>query len=287
MTDHSSRQAEDRPILPDERSGVLLPDNLERYAANWIAPAAEVDAVVDQFWHVSWAFPDGESADQRIIDLPAVTVTIEDGDTPAPLVVTGVQTGAWRRMIHGRGRVFAIRLRPAGLAIVSDLAPSSVRDATIPVTPSLDARLYEFMREVATTPTPAERARSAERVVAGLLIEQPVSEKGLLANAVLDELRARVRHRTGTTLPQHFGVSERTVERALMDTVGHGPKWISRRIRLQEVALALATRPDASLAAIAAELGYADQSHLTADFRAVAGITPGGYRRRLTELRAR
>lgn len=277
MTETGQRHAEERPILPDDRSGVLLPGHLERYAANWIAPAPEVATVVDQFWHVSWAFAEDESTDQRIIDLPAVTVTIEDGDVPAPLVVTGVQTGAWRRTIRGSGRVFAIRLRPAGLTVISDLAPAAVRNATLPLTPALDARLYRLMREIAAVSTPAERARVASETIAGRIIERPVSEKGFLANAVLDELRARVHRRTGPPLTQHFGVSERTVQRVLMETIGHGPKWISRRIRLQEVALALATRPDAGLATIAAELGYADQSHLTRDFRSTAGITPAAY----------
>ncbi len=279
MTETGQRPTEERPILPDDRSGVLLPGNLERYAANWITPAPEIATVVDQFWHVSWSFPDGESTDQRIIDLPAVTVTIEDGDVPAPLVVTGVQTGAWRRTIRGRGRVFAIRLRPAGLAVISDIAPEAVRNATLPLTSALDARLYRLMREIAAVSTPAERARVASETIAGRLIERPVSEKALLANAILDELRAQVHRRTGTPLTQHFGVSERTVQRALMETIGHGPKWISRRIRLQEVALALATRPDTGLATIAAELGYADQSHLTSDFRSTAGITPAAYAR--------
>jgi AraC-like DNA-binding protein len=284
MTDLSPQQAGGRPILPDERSGVLVPENLTRYAANWIAPVPEIAAVIDQFWHVSWSFPEGESVDQRIIDLPAITATIEEGDVPAPLVVTGVQNGAWRRTIRGHGRVFAIRLRPAGLAVVSDLTPTAVKNAAIPLTTALDARLHEFMRSVAAASTPVERARAAGEGFAARLAERPPSEKGLLANAVLDELRARIRNRTGSTLAQHFGVSERTIQRALVDTTGHGPKWISRRIRLQEVALALQTRPDTGLATIAAEIGYSDQSHLTADFRAVAGITPSEYRRRLVEL---
>jgi AraC-like DNA-binding protein len=284
MTDLSPPQAGGLPILPSERSGVLVPENLTRYAANWIAPTPEIVAVIDQFWHVSWSFREGESVDQQIIDLPAITATIEEGDVPAPLVVTGVQNGAWRRTIHGRGRVFAIRLRPAGLAVVSDLTPAAVKNATMPLTSALDARLHDFMRSVAAASTPAERARVAGEGFAARLAERPASEKGLLANAVLDELRARIRNRTGSTLAQHFGVSERTIQRALVDTTGHGPKWISRRIRLQEVALALQTRPDTGLATIAAEIGYTDQSHLAADFRAVAGITPSEYRRRLVEL---
>lgn len=287
MTVSPPGQEGDRPIRPRERSGVLEPDNLDRYAANWIEPSPAVSAVVDQFWHVSWAFPDGDSTDQRIIDLPAVTVTIEEGDVPAPLVVTGVQGGAWRRTIRGRGRVFAIRLRPAGLALLGDIPPSAVSDRTIPLSDALDTRLHRFAQDVASAPTPAERAHTAERAITRLLEERPLSERELLANAILDELRARPRPRTGDALARRFGVSERTVQRALMETIGHGPKWISRRIRLQEVALALATRPDDAVASIAADLGYTDQSHLTADFRGVAGITPSDYRRRLAELHPR
>jgi len=80
-----------RPIGVDERSGVLQPENLARYDALWIDPAPQVAAAVDQYWHVSWTLEEGERLDQRIIDLPAVTVTIEEGAVPAPLVVTGVQ----------------------------------------------------------------------------------------------------------------------------------------------------------------------------------------------------
>jgi AraC-like DNA-binding protein len=51
-----------------------------------------------------------------------------------------------------------------------------------------------------------------------------------------------------------------------------------RRRRLQEAAQQLRIDPRTSLAELAAQLGYADQAHLTADFRAVLGFTPSAYR---------
>ena len=285
MTAASRPPTPDRPIRPDERSGVLHPDNLIRYDARWVAPDPAVEAVVDQYWSVSWALSSGERLDQRIIDLPAITVTVEDGDVPAPLVVTGIQRGAWRRTIHGRGHVFAIRLRPAALTVVGDLDPAAIADAAVPLTETLDPRLHALMRQIARQSTTAARARVADEAIRSRLIERPPTATGLLANAVLDELRARLRSRTGTDLAMQFHVSERTIERALTDTLGHGPKWVSRRVRLQEVALALATKTDDDLSAIAAELGYTDQSHLARDFRAVAGVAPSTYRRDLARLR--
>lgn len=92
---------------------------------------------------------------------------------------------------------------------------------------------------------------------------------------------------TGPGLAERFACSARTIQRALTESLGHGPTWISRRIRLQEVALALATRPIDDLAAIATEPGYSDQSHLTSDFRATTGITPHAYRQAVGRIATR
>ena len=278
--------AKKRPIAASERSGVLYPERLARYQAGWIDPCPAVSAVVDQYWHVSWALEDGERLDQPIIDLPAITVSIEDGDVPAPLVVTGVQGGAWRRTIIGRGRVFAIRLRPAGLAVLSDLTPAQVADATVPLTAELDPRLHALIQRIASHTDPAERAQAANESIRQALTERAPTSAGCLANDVLDELRERIHHRTGTTLTERFARSERTIQRACLDTLGYGPKWLSRRIRLQEVALALVARPTEELAVIAADLGFTDQSHFTNDFRTATGITPDAYRRAINNLTA-
>ncbi|GAA1830136.1 AraC family transcriptional regulator [Agromyces salentinus] len=267
------------PIRPDERSGMLHPRNVERFAAAWIDPHPSVAAVVDRYWHVTWNLPEGEHIDQRIIDHPAVTLTIEAGDVPAPLLVTGVQRGAWRRRITGSGSVFAIRLRPAGLEVVSDLAVRSVADAATPVIPTLDARVHRLLATVEPEADAAARAAAADDAIATLLVERPLDAEQELANAVLVELAERVHERTGTTLGAGLGASDRAVQRALARTVGHGPKWVTRRVRLQEVARVLSTDASVQIADLAARLGYADQAHLGNDFRGVVGLTPGAYQR--------
>jgi AraC-like DNA-binding protein len=268
----------------DETSGVLHPANLDRYHALWMTPAPTVREVVDQYWHVRWRMADGESIDQAIIDLPAVTLTIEAGDVPAPLVVTGVHLQAWRRRIEGTGDVFAVRLRPAGLALLSSLRPTDLVEATIPLTPLLDVRLHDLMARIAREPAPDARAKVADELIGERLrVSQPPATH-LLANRVLDELRSRPYHRTGAPLAERLGASERTIQRALAATLGTGPKQAARRIRLQQTAQAIATSGDEDLAGIAVQLGYTDQAHLTSDFRAATGTTPGAYRRDLRRL---
>lgn len=273
-----------RPIAPQERTGVLHPENLERYAARWIDPSPAVAEVVDRYWHVRWALPVDESIDQRIVTLPAITLSIESGDVPARLVITGAQRSVWERRIGGQGEVFGMRLRPAGLAVLGDLSAASIVDATEPVTADLDPGMYELLSEIASASGVDGRAAAADRAIAVRLARHPIHAEGRLANAILDELTARLRTRAGHGLAEHFGVSERAIQRALHRTIGLGPKRVSRLVRLQEVARVLSSSGARDLAMLAAELGYADQAHLQHDFRDVAGVAPGAYARAVSAL---
>ncbi|MCD2443519.1 helix-turn-helix domain-containing protein [Agromyces sp. SYSU K20354] len=277
-------RAPGRPIGPEERTGMLHPANLERYGARWIDPDPRIAHVVDRYWHVQWRLGPGEEIDQRIVTQPAVTLSIEEGAVPAQLVVTGAQSGAWRREIRERGAVFAVRLRPAGLAVLADLAAADLVDGTFAVSAATDPRLYGVLEEIAAADGVDARAATADRVIASALQRHPIGSDGRLANAVLDELLARLRSRAGDSLAIAFGVSERAVQRALHDSIGLGPKRVTRLVRLQEVARRLAAPAGVDLATLAAELGYVDQAHLQHDFREVAGVSPGAYVRSLREL---
>lgn len=74
-----------------------------------------------------------------------------------------------------------------------------------------------------------------------------------------------------------FDLTERSLQRITARRIGLSPKWLIQRRRLQEAAERLASGETVDLARIATEIGYADQAHLTRDFRRVTGLTPGRY----------
>ena len=152
------------------------------------------------------------------------------------------------------------------------------------MTAQLDSGLHSLLSGIAASTSPEARAGAADAAILERMAERPPRSEDLLANAILDELTSRIRSRTGDALAEGFRVSERTVQRALRATVGRGPKWVSRRIRLQEVVRALTAGGGDTLATLAVELGYADQAHLTRDFRNTAGVAPAAYLRSLQGL---
>ncbi|MCO1656444.1 helix-turn-helix domain-containing protein [Pseudonocardia humida] len=78
------------------------------------------------------------------------------------------------------------------------------------------------------------------------------------------------------------GWSHKHLTRRFTTQVGLAPKAAARVIRFGRAVNQLG-RGAPSLARLAAESGYADQAHLTRDFRSLAGVTPGDF---LTRLRA-
>ena len=77
------------------------------------------------------------------------------------------------------------------------------------------------------------------------------------------------------------GLSPRELRRRFATDVGYGPKTLQRVLRFRDVVHDL--RPGASLADLAARHGYADQSHLGRECRALSGSSPA----RLLALLAR
>jgi transcriptional regulator GlxA family with amidase domain len=73
------------------------------------------------------------------------------------------------------------------------------------------------------------------------------------------------------------GLGQRTLQRMFLQNAGVSPTWVIRRYRLLEAAEAVREGAPVSWAEVAASLGYADQSHLTRDFRAAIGQTPAAY----------
>ncbi|WP_375595761.1 helix-turn-helix transcriptional regulator [Algihabitans albus] len=103
------------------------------------------------------------------------------------------------------------------------------------------------------------------------------SSDGALAKAVWVVLQ-RSPDRTVAAVAELLGVGTRRLQQAARRELGLSPKEIARLLRHQQALEMIASRPT-SLAQIAQDAGYADQSHMTREFAAFGAITPGDLRR--------
>jgi AraC-like DNA-binding protein len=77
------------------------------------------------------------------------------------------------------------------------------------------------------------------------------------------------------------GFSHRRFLQLFRQSVGLAPKTYLRVLRFQRVLPALQGDAVPSLAALAADMGYSDQSHFNREFMAFSGVTPLTYRQRM------
>ncbi|MGA7173159.1 MAG: helix-turn-helix domain-containing protein, partial [Candidatus Dormiibacterota bacterium] len=73
-------------------------------------------------------------------------------------------------------------------------------------------------------------------------------------------------------ISRRIGVSERQLLRRCLAAIGYGPKTLDRILRLQRAFSR--SLPVSTLADLAVDSGYADQSHLSRECRRLAGLTP-------------
>lgn len=82
---------------------------------------------------------------------------------------------------------------------------------------------------------------------------------------------------TNADMARTAGMSARAFERSFQREYGLPPQQYLKRLRIQTACRLLVDTRE-SIAAIAQRCGFADQSHLTREFRRVTGLTPGSYR---------
>jgi len=110
---------------------------------------------------------------------------------------------------------------------------------------------------------------------------------GVATNSMLFKAGAAMRKSAGTMSVSRVAAEAhttvRTLERKFKRSAGYSIKDVSGLIRFEQVRNHLWLYPNASLAGLAHELGYTDQSHLNREFKRYSGTTPAAFARKARE----
>lgn len=240
------------------------------------SPSPELADLVQRYWIPVWSLPSAQQ--QSTLQHPACLIVVSDSYARSYGVVRGLSTVT----LEGSGWAVGTMLTPAAGALVFGGSVSPLTDRHLDLTDlaSLDAGILVGTIQAAMSPDPQSSA--AHQAALTAVEDQvrrflPVDEEGLLVNAVVDWIREHPDVVRVAEVAAAFDLTERTLQRLITHRVGLTPKWLIQRRRLHD-AVARIKAGTASLADLAADLGYADQAHFTQDFRTVTGLTPGRYR---------
>jgi AraC-like DNA-binding protein len=249
----------------------LQPHAISRTGAStWLehAPSADAAQVVDCTWTGIGGF------DHSVMLAPDGCVDIVwDG---VRLAAVPPRASGFRRRVCATSVNVGLRLACgwAGALLGPALRMSPGRDIDLGV-------LWEgFGAEAASRLRAAgpEAARAIlEAVVEERLSDRPPPPAPVLE--VISLLREDSRLRLDS-LPRRLGTSSRTLRRQITRATGLAPKALQRVLRFQAMRLRLERGAGVqSSALLSADLGFADQAHMTRECRAMTGRTPSGLRR--------
>ncbi|MBY4572941.1 AraC family transcriptional regulator [Gordonia paraffinivorans] len=255
-----------------ERAHLVDPRDATYRIGRW-GPSPDLADMVRRFWVPVWSVPPGSESPQRVLQYPVCLMIVTD--TYARFY--GVATGLSETVLTGDGWGVGVMLTPgAGGLLVGDVGRWTDRhDELSVVFGDAGADLARRVRAVIDDdPLDESVQREATGLVeAWLRGYLPMDDDGHLVNAIVD----RVEHDSSVTAVSQicdgFHLTERSLQRLTRRRLGLTPKWLIQRRRLHEAAERL-REPGDTLAALAAELGYADEAHLVRDFKAVTGMTP-------------
>lgn len=252
--------------------GILYPARLPTF--HRLPAPASVAELVQWFWIPEWDIEPGRTSRQHLIAYPGSNLVVQ----PDGVVFSGPTTRAAHQDLAGRGWAVGALLRPAAVPLFTD-SPASLQDTETAVAAEALHRSVAEVMNAYDGDTRRERAVDAFAGWLACFAGHEVSEEALLANRLMDVIGSDasvVRVEDASSL---LAVSQRTLQRVAKKYIGLSPAALIRRRRLQDAAERARLDPTADLAAIAAELGYADHAHLTNDFQKYLGFTPSSYRR--------
>ncbi|MEZ5464704.1 MAG: AraC family transcriptional regulator [Lysobacteraceae bacterium] len=226
--------------------------------------------------HVQTIYPDGRCEIILHLGAPLQARSLSgQWEAQAKRLFSGQQRAPIQLRPGGPIDCIGIRLRPAAsLLIGGDYLPG-LRDRIVrldDVQSSLDAELASFTRQ--TADTDVLQATLAEWSGASLAAAS--------LHGIIDRIDASEGRIALAELARGVGVSSRTLQQRFLQQVGMTLQEYRRVLRLQSTLRRLDT-DDGSLADIATDAGFSDQSHATREMMRLTGLTPA---RLLRALRA-
>jgi AraC-like DNA-binding protein len=259
-------------------------------------PKAPLDRHVELLTFYAGFAPDHHR--EKLIPDGAIQIIVDLTDRPKRLYAGETAPGgtdfrrAWISGMHRRpivieaqhqASMLIIRFRPGGaLAFVRHDA-AALTDAVHPLDDVIGTT--SLRDRILAAPTIAEKFAATE----GWLLERARGDLALNPSAAYLAARLLRPGQRVRDLAEETGISARHAQNLFRRWIGVTPKQFARITRFKHLLLRLAggateapaldgsALPPPNWAALAADSGYTDQSHLTHEFRALAGMTPGAY----------
>ena len=228
----------------------------------------------------------GEKHIQRVVPSGLIELSFYFGDKPQVVenqksvldhaVITGQLNGYHDLLVTGQLSLFSIASYPHGLADFIEMPIIELNNSTVPLNDVLKQFSSQLVDELDNAETFEKRIQIIEQFLLGCLARNRPSynhERMQHCIKLINQKKGRV---DIDELSAEACLSRKQFERVFSNYVGASPKQFLKTIRFQN-AICQQSFANNSLAQVACECGYYDQSHMNRDFAILAGMSPKNY----------
>jgi AraC-like DNA-binding protein len=259
-------------------------------------PEGALAALVECLWY--WEGAPGPHLQERLLPQAQAAMILNLRDEPIAIyedeggerhygtaVFSGARSNCFTIDCNQQERVVGVQFAPGGAFPFFRMPISELEDASFDMADLWGMEAGWVRERVLAAATP--RAMLKE-------LAARMEERLRLAGSKGDPLHPAVVYMAGEldicdvpgrvhAVTEKIGMSQRRVAQLFHEQVGVSPKTFHRVRRFQHTLTRLRGVRRVDWADLAVECGYYDQSHLSHDFRQIAGMTPSAYLAAATE----
>jgi AraC-like DNA-binding protein len=184
------------------------------------------------------------------------------------VLLAGPDRGPHSSPVRPGQSILGVRLRPGVAGAVLGVPANEVGDSRLQLEDVIGAPGARLSERLGEATSDDSRFALLEGLVASRTVESGPDPLVLAATRRLGFPGGRV-----DSLANALGISDRQLRRRFHQAVGYGPKTLDRVLRFRRL-VSRVPAGDGDLARMAADLGYADQAHMTRDCVRLSGLTP-------------
>ncbi|MCU1430714.1 MAG: helix-turn-helix protein [Actinomycetia bacterium] len=159
-----------------------------------------------------------------------------------------------------------VRFLPGHGSLFFGLPAADIRDQRVDADAIWGARTVDRWRDQLEGLAPGDAARALETCVATTRVDD---DRTALTDAV-----AQFAHESIESIAGNLGITTRTLHRRCLHAFGYGAKTLQQVLRFRRFLALAECRPQATIGQLAADAGYADQSHCHRDCVRLSGSSP-------------
>lgn len=230
-----------------------------------IPASPELSGIIECFWHTRQTA--ASTITHRVVPDGCADLLFIQGAAPPILQLVGPMTRFQDVELAPGAEFIGVRFRTAMGPAHLGVRAAEILDEVVDLEHLWGARARQLCERLTDAKTLAHRTDLLSASFVFNAARSPVQE----AIAALEACRGRV---SLDALAAQSGLSIRQFRRRCIEESGLPPKLLARILRFRQ-AWRRAPAETGEHAGLAAECGYADQSHMIAEFRRFSGRTPG------------